>query len=124
YGSECEDNSTHKVIIIDLNTRNLLNPLTLKEGFTKILSNNLQCDTCNNGDFCIHSSNLNALRENEIQDRIVQLTSLLGNIGNHAVMRDILGLVAFTLTGGQKCHTLSEPYYDLLFMGENTLFNE
>lgn len=124
YGSECNDYSNQKVALIDLNNRNLLNPFTLKESFTKILSNELNCEICDKGNNCSHILNLTALRHPETQDRIIKLISLLGNIGNHAVMRDILGLIAFILTGGRKCAFLTEAYYDLLFSGQNSLFED
>ena len=124
YGDECKDYGNQKVAVIDLNNRNLLSYNALENAFSKLLNNITTCKICGEIEKCFHNQNLNALRHSEIQHRVIKLISLLGNIGNHAVMRDILGLIAFILTDGKKCTSVTDRYYDLLFKGNNSLFKE
>ena len=130
YGDEFKvDYGSLQVAIIDLNNRNLLNISTLGTAFNKLLTSVSPCESCSSGDICVHNQNAKSLSNDEVQKRVVKLISLLGNIGSHAVMRDILGLIAFILTAGKKCASLNADaigysYFNLLFNGNNTLFKE
>lgn len=128
YEDECKiDYSSFRAAIIDLNNRNLLNSNTLNDAFNKLLTNVSLCEFCSSGEICVHNQNAKSLSNHEVQKRVIKLISLLGNIGSHAVMRDILGLIAFILTAGKKCSSLNADiigysYFNLLFNGNNTLF--
>lgn len=122
YGDECGDYSNQRVVIIDLNNRNLLNKVTLEEAFLKLIGNTSYCDHCDDADNCLHNQALTALKHPKIRERVIKLFSLIGNIGIHAVMRDILGAIAYILTEGKKCTLVENKYYDLLFNGNNSLF--
>lgn len=130
YGDECDiDYSSLQVAIIDLNNRNLLNAVTLKTAFNKLLSSVSTCKSCSSVEICVHNLNAKSLSNEGVQKRVIKLISLLGNVGSHAVMRDILGLIAFILTAGKKCSSLVNDvigysYFNLLFEGNNTLFKE
>lgn len=122
YGDECDDYDNQKVVIIDLNNRNLLDKVTLEKAFLKLIENTSTCSICGDSEECAHNKSLYALSNKIVRNRIINMLSLLGNIGIHAVMRDILGLVSYVLTGGKACTYVDEDYYDLLFSGQNMLF--
>lgn len=115
------DNGGSKVVIIDLNSRNLLKKEVLTASLKRIIEISNVCDGCK----CDAPYNLNALSNSIVQERLIKVISMLGNTGTHVVMRDILGFFSFIITAGLNCEKRQEDkykYYNLIFNGENDLF--
>lgn len=123
YGDQCYDYDNQKVVIIDLNNRNLLEETNINAAFEKLLSNINQCALCLHSLNCTHNKTLKILQDIKVRERIVFLISLLGKTGTHAVMRDILGFIAYLITEGKNCKDAEYEYYDRIFQGKNSLFS-
>ncbi|MED0673813.1 hypothetical protein P4S95_27065 [Aneurinibacillus aneurinilyticus] len=130
YSGEFQvDYSSLPVAIVDLNNRNLLNESILNQVFEQIIQNVSHCDSCDKAKQCVHLNNLSLISNDEIRQRITLLVSTIGNIGSHAVMRDILGFISYIITRGKKCSELdiqdfTNKYYNLMFNGNNSLFRD
>ncbi|MFC7366299.1 MULTISPECIES: hypothetical protein [Bhargavaea] len=122
YNDDCQmDNYQNKVVIIDLNNRNLLHQESIKTVLER-LTKNVTLTEYNKW----MNRNLLSLQHDEVVKRVVKLVSILGNIGVHAVMRDVIGFVSYILTSGHAPTDESSEekyYYNLLFEGDNDLFD-
>jgi energy-coupling factor transporter ATP-binding protein EcfA2 len=119
------DSGSSKVVIIDLNNRNLLQKDVLKTSLNKLISLSNICDGCNINKKCDVPYNINALTNATVQERLFELMSMLGNTGTHVVMRDILGFFSYIITAGVTCERRIDQeymYYNLIFDGNNELF--
>ena len=111
-----------KICIVDLNERNILDPncnvvsIVLKR-FTEMLTPYKSTNS-------VLSHNINALAENSIQSRVVNVFENISLTGKHFVIRDILLTLANILV---KCtdsdSEASGYYYDALFEGDNEVMN-
>ncbi|WP_066400350.1 hypothetical protein [Neobacillus mesonae] len=119
------NNGSSKVVILDLNNRNLLKKEVLTASLKKIIKISNVCGGCEFNKKCDSQYNLNALSNNTVQERLIKVVSMLGNTGTHVVMRDILGFFSYIITAGLSCEKRQEDeykYYNLMFNGENELF--
>lgn len=121
-----EELDISRVVVIDLNNRNLLSQDIVESTLNKILSHCNLCDNCINNLSCDSPYNIKALSNEEVKKRLLTVIELLGNSGIHVVMRDILGFISYIVTGGIDCNTRGKyenKYYNLIFNGKNKLFN-
>lgn len=82
---------------------------------------------------CPIKYNVKALSDTNgvVRSNLKEVLSLVARRGFHATMRDLIGLLAFAITGGVKCEALwlnqedcnYYDYYNLLYRGRNRLFD-
>lgn len=127
-----------KLILIDLSQRQLLtdedviDPLLDK--LCKLASS-ISCESvlpegCQR---CPIKYNVKVLSDKNgvVRSNLKEVLSLVARRGFHATMRDLIGLLAFAITGGVKCEALwlnqedcnYYDYYNLLYRGRNRLFD-
>lgn len=130
YNNDTKDIDLSKVIVIDLNNRNLLTLEMVRKILKKVLRLCSPCDTCANSSDCKTYYNIKALKNELVQERLLEVIDKLGSSGIHIVMRDILGFFSFIIAEGKKCNikknnisSKSYLYYDLVYRGNNELFN-
>ncbi len=135
------------IVVIDLSQRELLTEEIIKKLLTKLLAlvKGFKCQHCPpshcEGEHkCPIEYNLMALSNPDVVDRLVVVLGLVARRGFHATMRDLLGVLAYAITGGVSCQTRWEKridengqqspphcdkyyYYNLFFSGRNQLFN-
>jgi hypothetical protein len=128
------------ILVVDLSQREILtkeNVVALLNKFAEIVRSSSCKDKL--GEECsrcpLHE-NAAALTNSDIQNNISFMLSLVARRGFHATMRDLVGFLAFILTGGVTCDQLWQKnesgelpshdeynYYNLLFQGRGRLFD-
>ncbi len=96
YGDE-QPKGHEQIIILDLNLRNNLNSQATRAALEKVIG--LIEMNPENGQGLL--PNVSALKQPEIQDRLLLLLDFVGRTGFHATMRDVLGFLAFIITAGE-----------------------
>lgn len=120
-----EETDISRVVVIDLNNRNVLSKDIVSSALNKLLS---YCDLSGedtNNTFCDLTYNTRALSNEYVKKQLLTLVDILGNSGVHVVMRDILGFLSYVLTGGKDFVseiTHENMYYNRIFNGKNRLF--
>lgn len=109
----------NRVVVIDLNERNLLDPdnhiiATLLDRFIELLRSQSNPSRA-------LSYNLNALSIPEIKNQLLSLFQLVATECEHFVVRDILGAFSFLLTACETDDYENERYYSAIFTGDNPL---
>ncbi|BDG59512.1 DUF4338 domain-containing protein [Caldinitratiruptor microaerophilus] len=114
------------VQVIDLNHRNLLAPAVVKAVIAR-LTNDRFYQGLSHLDPML--KNRQRLMELRVQERLCDLLEALGRQGLHVTMRQLVGFVAYLLTGGQDRLTRERSqgncdlhYYNLAFSGDGPLF--
>lgn len=109
-----------RVCIVDLNERNLLDkdrsivPVIVKK-FVMLLQNSV-------GISRILDYNIQALQNDQVNDQLLRLFSLVAMSGEHFAIRDILGAISYMLVSCILNEDDDEGYYyNALFSGENDL---
>lgn len=133
-------------MIIDLSQRELLDDqgeITNRLLDTLcVLAISEECPHCPppHCEHCPVTYNVEALSNKKIRNHLLKVLSLVAKRGFHATMRDLIGLLAYIITGGVSCAERWKPvinddgeeeipkcddyfYYNLLFMGRNKLFD-
>jgi hypothetical protein len=116
------------VVVIDLSLRNLLAP-TVVESVIDRLTQDRFFVGLNPADPAI--TNRDALREPQVRERLIALLELVATRTGHVTMRQLVGFIAYLITGGQSAtdrvragqDALSFAYSNLAFDGGVGLFN-
>jgi len=129
-----------KIQIVDLSQREILTNEIISSLLSKLypLAANASCasgikEQCGR---CPLHDNAQALANSQVQKNLAFMLTLVARRGFHATMRDLVGLLAFILTGGTTCEELwrknaledlpdydNYDYYNLLFRGRSPLFD-
>jgi hypothetical protein len=103
------DSPKQRVTVIDLSLRNLLSPPVIEAVMDRLTADSYY-EGLNRADPVL--ANRDALRHHQVRTRLVQLLQLVAARTGHVPMRQLIGLVAFLLTGGQ-------PASDRLRIGQD-----
>ncbi len=124
--------------LVDLSQREILTEDIVSELLNKLchLAGNVSCATELKCSYCPLRDNSQALSHKQVQKNVVSVLSLVARHGFHTTMRDLVGLLAFILTGGANCqhlwnkkavgttpHNSDYAYFNLLFEGRSSLFD-
>jgi hypothetical protein len=129
-----------KIQIVDLSQREILTEEVISSLLSKLypLAANASCSTgvkqqCGR---CPLHDNAQALANSQVQKNLAFMLSLVARRGFHATMRDLVGMLAYILTGGTTCDELwrnnlhenlpdynNYDFYNLLFQGRSPLFD-
>ena len=122
--------TAERVIVIDLNNRNLVDRLTFNKLLATLTHDRFypECPACPARETCDVPKARGVLSAERVRDRLFALLELVTKRGHHVTMRDLQGFIAFLLTGGRSCTALiaaqePSPYYTLAFEGESDLFD-
>ena len=108
-----------KVVVVDLNNRNLLDKdRGLPEMIIKKMCNLLKNEE-NLSDTLKY--NLKALDDSFVRGQVISLFNLVTRGKEHYAMRDIMGAFAYVLTACESEESRGMPYYEALFSGANGL---
>lgn len=108
-----------RIAIIDLNERSLLDKdRDLTEEILDKLCNLLGSEKIYDEQL---QKNLEALNNNDIRKRVIELIELATTSCEHFAVRDILGAISFILTACTTDEYKGMPYYDAIFEGTNSL---
>lgn len=99
------------VIVIDLSLRNLLAPPVVERVIERLTQDRFYIGL-NPADPAV--ANREALRHPQVRERLTELLYLVGMLAGHVSMRQLIGFVAFLITGGQ-------PEADRLRAGQDTI---
>jgi len=127
-------------IVIDLNQREVVTHAIVKEVIAKLCEPilSLPCRYCPPRK-CPMEYNAQALSNQSVLQNLVTLLTLVTRRGFHTTMRDLIGLLAYIITGNKLCEERWQPiqtddgnastptfedytYYNLLFNGRSRLF--
>jgi hypothetical protein len=145
YSEEQEDNfanhqqGTEKIKIVDLSQREILTEEIIASLLNKLcpLAATASCviDMKEQCGRCPLRDNAKALAHPQVQKNLAFMLTLVARRGFHTTMRDLVGLLAYILTGGVTCEELwrkstsgdspnydTYDYYNLLFQGRSPLF--
>lgn len=105
-----------KCVVIDLNERNLLystENLKISDLLNKTISY-LEKSNLESSGYIIAKNNIEHLKKNEVQSKIISMLNYVSITGNHFVIRDILGFVSYLFV---SCLINNDDllYYDALF---------
>jgi hypothetical protein len=134
------NNADLKIKIVDLSQREILTNEIIVSLLNKLypLAANASCalgmkDQCGR---CPLHDNAQALANSQVQRNLAFMLTLVARRGFHTTMRDLVGLLAYILTGGITCDELwrknasedlpnydNYDYYNLLFQGRSPLFD-
>lgn len=114
--------ATENVVVVDLSLRNLLAASVVERVIDRLTQDRFFVGL-NAADPAI--ANRDALREPQVRDRLVQLLELVAARTGHVTMRQLVGFVAYLITGGQSAtdrvragqDTLGFVYSNLAFQG-------
>ena len=114
--------ATENVVVVDLSLRNLLAASVVERVIDRLTQDRFFIGL-NAADPAI--ANRDALREPQVRDRLVQLLELVATRTGHVTMRQLVGFVAYLITGGQSAtdrvragqDTLGFVYSNLAFQG-------
>ena len=116
------DEAKDNVVVIDLSLRNLLSASVVERVIDRLTQDRFFAGL-NVADPAI--ANRNALRETQVRERLVALVELVATRTGHVTMRQLVGFVAYLITGGQSAtdrvragqDTLGFSYSNLAFDG-------
>src|SRR6266540_5375496 len=146
YSEEQESNLvnshtiTQKIKIVDLSQREILTDEVIARLLSKLcpLAAAASCvpDMKEQCGRCPLHDNARILAHPQVQKNLAFVLTLVARRGFHATMRDLVGLLAYILTGGVTCEELWRKnssgdvpnyndfdYYNLLFQGRSPLFD-
>ena len=91
--------AAENVVVIDLSLRNILSEDVLRIAIERLTQERFYGD--------LHSAdpaleNRRALMESRVQDRLVRLLARVAHRSGHATMRQLMGFIAFIITGGRS----------------------
>jgi hypothetical protein len=129
-----------KIKIVDLSQREIISNETIASLLNNVcpLAAKASCspgmkEQCGR---CPLHDNAKALAHPQVQKNLVFILTLVARRGFHTTMRDLVGLLAYVLTGGVTCEELwrksklgdlpnynDYDYYNLLFQGRSLLFD-
>lgn len=141
YYNEAPKSKLQRTIIVDLSQREIVTTSVVKGIVDKLCKQVLStpCTDCPPRK-CPVEYNAKAISSDEILHNVVTILTLVARRGFHTTMRDLIGLVAYILTGDRLCATRWQPvknedgnfsnptfedyvYYNLLFKGRSHLFD-
>ena len=121
--------ATENVVVVDLSLRNLLSGSVVERVINRLTQDRFFIGL-NAADPAI--ANRDALRGPQVRERLVQLLELVATRTGHVTMRQLVGYIAYLITGGQSAtdrvragqDTLGFVYSNLAFQdGVGTLFD-
>ena len=124
YYESAPEPAQSNIQVVDLNHRNLLSEWVVRQTISKLTSDSVLGPLDNLPPMV--QSNVLALRDNGVVDRLCTLLERVGQRGYHATMRQLNGMIAYLLTGGTDPGEQApngSPYQDLLFNGQGGLFD-
>jgi len=117
------------VVVIDLSLRNLLTPIIINKVIDRLTQKRFY-NNLNSSDPAL--TNREALCHRQVRSRISELLNLVASRIGHVTMRQLIGFIAFLITGGQSAverlkagqDATSFTYANLAFTGgEGRLFD-
>ena len=93
------EDSKQNVVVVDLSLRNLLLASVVERVIDRLTQDRFSAGL-NAADPAI--ANRNALREPQVRERMVALLELVATRTGHVTMRQLVGFVAYLITGGQS----------------------
>lgn len=96
YG-EAPESRRGKVAVIDLNLRNVLAPRVVKSAIERLTDHRFVSELSDADPAAV---NVERLRSNRVQERLAALLDQASRRGEHATMRQLMGFLAYILTGG------------------------
>ncbi|HTQ69645.1 MAG TPA: Druantia anti-phage system protein DruA [Solirubrobacteraceae bacterium] len=116
------DDAKDNVMVVDLSLRNLLSADVVGRVIDRLTQDRFFAGL-NEADPAI--ANRDALRETQVRERLLALLELVATRTGHITMRQLVGFVAFLITGGQSAtdrvragqDALASAYFNLAFEG-------
>jgi len=114
--------ATENVVVVDLSLRNLLSASVVERVIDRLTQDRFFVGL-NAADPAI--ANRDALREPQVRDRLVQLLELVATRTGHVTMRQLVGFIAYLITGGQSATDRVRAGQDTLgFVYSNLAFQD
>jgi hypothetical protein len=88
----------HNVAVVDLNLRNLLSPVVLRQAIDRLTQDRFY-QGLHPEDPALQ--NRDALRTPRVQERLIALLDLVAKRSGHVSMRHLMGFLGYLITGGQ-----------------------
>ncbi|MCY4103069.1 MAG: DUF4338 domain-containing protein [bacterium] len=97
YYGQAPDSEQGRVVVVDLSLRNVLAPPVTTNALQRLIADRFigQLD-----DLDPAKTNVNRLRHERVQERLAALLEHVGRRGHHTTMRQLMGYIAYILTGG------------------------
>ena len=116
------DDAKENVVVVDLSLRNLLAASVVERVIDRLTQDRFYAGL-NAADPAL--GNREALRETQVRERLVALLELVATRTGHVTMRQLVGFIAYLITGGQSAtdrvragqDTLGFAYSNLAFEG-------
>jgi hypothetical protein len=113
--------ATDNVVVVDLSLRNLLSASVVERVINRLTQDRFFVGL-NAADPAI--TNRDALRNPQVRDRLVQLLGLVATRTGHVTMRQLVGFIAYLITGGQSATDRVRAGQDTLgFVYSNLVFH-
>ena len=109
-----------RVAVIDLNLRNVLAEQVVRGAIDRLTADRFVADLA---DADPAARNMRRLRSERVQERLAQLLSQASRQGEHATMRQLMGFLAYTLTGGTDSAGRIASQGDDRFLYANLVFD-
>jgi hypothetical protein len=114
--------ATENVVVVDLSLRNLLAASVVERVIDRLTEDRFFVGL-NAADPAI--ANRDALREPQVRERLVQLLELVATRTGHVTMRQLVGFIAYLITGGQSATDRVRAGQDTLgFVYSNLAFQD
>jgi hypothetical protein len=97
YYGEAPEPRQGKVAVIDLNLRNVLAPRVVRAAIDRLTDDRFVADL---SDADPARANVDRMRSTRVQQRLAALLDQVSRRGEHATMRQLMGFLAYILTGG------------------------
>ena len=116
------DDAKENVIVVDLSLRNLLSASVVERVIDRLTQDRFFVGL-NAADPAI--ANRDALRETQVRERLVALLELVATRTGHITMRQLVGFIAYLITGGQSATDRVRAGQDTLgFVYSNLAFDD
>lgn len=124
--SEASDVDFSKIVVIDLNNRNVLTRKIVLQVIKKLTDEKFLENHDHTG-ACHIQYNIQKLRNENVQENVKELLKTVGRTEDHVTVRDLINFVAYCITGGEsECLTEFDEdmkYHNLAFDGEGKIFD-
>jgi hypothetical protein len=109
-----------RVSVIDLNLRNVLAPQVTLAAVSKLTADRFVSDL---DDLDPAKINVARLRDQRVQERLAELLGQAARRGEHTTMRQLMGYVAYLITGGTAANQRHKSQKDGTFLYANLAFD-
>lgn len=121
YYAKAPEPRKGRVAVIDLNLRNVLAPDVVRSAIGRVTADRFVAELA---DADPAARNVRRLRDERVQERLALLLNQASRQGEHATMRQLMGFLAYTLTGGTNSAGRIASQGDDRFLYANLVFDD